>query len=182
MPPLDALNSMKAMSIREDLMVTLVDVKKAHLSGVVKPEDESHYAQALEERRVPGKCWKLKKWLCGSRPAETRACEEAYTEKLETLGTRRRKAAPTYFFDELSRTRASVHSDDFMVAGPKMGVEREWFEVKVRFVLGREADDDKDIVVLGRMVRWTQDDVELEADERPRWSGRRPTRTGAPRS
>lgn len=57
-----------------------------------------------------------------------------------------------------------------MVAGPQEGVEmvkgkmREWYEVKVRAGLGREAGDDKDIVVIGRIVRWTREGVELAAD------------------
>lgn len=43
---------------------------------------------------------------------------------------------------------------------------REWYDVKVRAVLWLEADDDNDIVVLYRMVRWTRDGVELVSKER----------------
>lgn len=37
-PPLDALTSLLALSFKVNLKVVVVDVKKAHLNGVVKPE------------------------------------------------------------------------------------------------------------------------------------------------
>ena len=44
----------------------------------------------------------------------------------------------------------------------------EWFEIKVKGVLGPEDKDMKEIVILGRLVRWTEDGVEFEADPRHR--------------
>lgn len=77
----------------------------------------------------------------------------------------RRWVCKTFFFDEFL-------GDDFVVAGPKHGVGmvknnmREWCGVDVRVVLGRGADDSRDVVVLGRMVRWGRDGVELESRDR----------------
>lgn len=56
-PSLHTLILMLALSFLENLRVMVVDVKKAHLNGVVKPEDWNHYAQAVEERRSLGRCW-----------------------------------------------------------------------------------------------------------------------------
>lgn len=61
-----------------------------------------------------------------------------------------------------------VQRDDFAFAGLKKGVDRanwEWYEVDLHAVLGWEADEDKAIAVLGRMVRLTREGVALEADE-----------------
>eukprot|EP00973_Karenia_brevis_P028383 3912922-Karenia_brevis.AAC.1 len=35
-------------------------------------------------------------------------------------------------------------------------------------MLGPENDDDKEVVILGRIVRWTEKDIEYEADPRHR--------------
>ena len=39
-----------------------------------------------------------------------------------------------------------------------------WFEVKVRGMLGHDEKDNKEIIILGRTLRWTQDGLEYEAD------------------
>eukprot|EP00973_Karenia_brevis_P066366 9224003-Karenia_brevis.AAC.1 len=43
-----------------------------------------------------------------------------------------------------------------------------WFEIKVRAVLGPEETDDKEVTMLGRLVRWTLEGIEYEADPRRR--------------
>ena len=45
---------------------------------------------------------------------------------------------------------------------------RKWFEIRIRAVLGPEEKDDKDVVILGRVVRWKEWGVESEADSRHR--------------
>eukprot|EP00973_Karenia_brevis_P065069 9035581-Karenia_brevis.AAC.1 len=44
----------------------------------------------------------------------------------------------------------------------------EWYEIKVRAILGPESHDDKEVVTLGRLVRWTEKGIEYEADPRHR--------------
>ena len=44
----------------------------------------------------------------------------------------------------------------------------EWFEIKVRALLGSDAEDDKEVTILGRTVRWTKDGIEYEADKKHR--------------
>ena len=43
-----------------------------------------------------------------------------------------------------------------------------WFELKVRAILGPEEQDDKEVIILGRIVRWKEWGVEFEADPRHR--------------
>ena len=63
-----------------------------------------------------------------------------------------------------------VHGDDFVIAGGRKELEfmkkklREWYEVKIRAVLGDRQSDDREITILGRQVRWLEDSVEVEAD------------------
>ena len=48
-----------------------------------------------------------------------------------------------------------------------------WFEIKVRGMLGQDEKDDKEIIILGRTLRWTKDGLEYEADPKHRrmiWS------------
>ena len=45
---------------------------------------------------------------------------------------------------------------------------KEWFEIKVRAMLGPESDDDKQVTHLGRQIRWTQNGIEFEADPKHR--------------
>ena len=67
-----------------------------------------------------------------------------------------------------------VHGDDFSFEGG--GAEllwitekmKSWFEIKVRALLGPEEGDDKSIVLLGRQVRCTAEDIEYEADPKHR--------------
>ena len=43
-----------------------------------------------------------------------------------------------------------------------------WFEIKVRAILGPGDKDDKEVVILGRRVRWTPKGIEYEADPKHR--------------
>eukprot|EP00973_Karenia_brevis_P019452 2668664-Karenia_brevis.AAC.1 len=67
-----------------------------------------------------------------------------------------------------------VHGDDFTFCGLEedlmwvRGLMESWFEIKVRAVLGPEPKDDKDVTILGRMVRWKEGGIEYEADPKHR--------------
>ena len=66
------------------------------------------------------------------------------------------------------------HGDDFTLVGEEWELKRmakvmeKWFEIKVRGMLGPEIRDDKEIVILGRTVRWTEEGIEYEADKKHR--------------
>eukprot|EP00973_Karenia_brevis_P041123 5690306-Karenia_brevis.AAC.1 len=44
----------------------------------------------------------------------------------------------------------------------------EWYEIKVRAILGPGKKDDKEVVILGRIVRWTERGIEYTADPKHR--------------
>eukprot|EP00973_Karenia_brevis_P029536 4075485-Karenia_brevis.AAC.1 len=45
---------------------------------------------------------------------------------------------------------------------------RDWFEIKVRAILGPDAHDDKEVTILGRMLKWVPDGIKYEADPKHR--------------
>ena len=67
-----------------------------------------------------------------------------------------------------------VHGDDFTFCGCQGDLDwmsqrmKSWFEIKVRAVLGPEESDDKEVVILGRIVKWTQEGIEYKADPKHR--------------
>ena len=99
-----------------------VDVKKAHLNGKV-PENEYVYVEAPEGTSSPGKCWKLRRWLYGMRPA-AHAWEIDYSNHLKGFGMSKGLSAPTVFYCEEKQLRCVVHGDDFTALGPKEELDK----------------------------------------------------------
>ena len=70
------------------------------------------------------------------------------------------------------RLTCSVHGDDFTIAGPKEELDcfdttlESHYELKRGGRLGPGVDDDKETIVLNRVVHWTEEGVEYEADPR----------------
>lgn len=117
------------------------------------------------------------------KPA-ARAWEEDDAERFRSEGVVRGSAAPTCFDYHAAGTRALLHGDDFLVAGPRALAEcfrckiREWYDVNVRAMLGHreggrlsycrlgEADSLLQGSVGGRSGRAVvQDDLERLNDE-----------------
>ncbi len=69
------------------MIMMLIDVKKAHLNGVVE-EGEEVFVELLEEAEAPGKVGKLKRWLYGMRPA-AKGWEDQYSSNLVREGFRK---------------------------------------------------------------------------------------------
>jgi hypothetical protein len=67
-----------------------------------------------------------------------------------------------------------VHGDDFTFCGLKEDLlwirvqMQKWYEIKVRAILGPNEEDDKEVVILGRLVVWTEEGIEYEADPKHR--------------
>ena len=91
---------------------------------------------------------------------------------LTAIGLSKGVAHPTTCFRESDEVRCVVHGDDFTFtgeAGPLREVEarmRKHYDLKLRGVLGDEEGDDSEITILNRVLRWTRDGLEYEADPR----------------
>ena len=105
------------------------------------------------------------------RPA-AQAWERDYTEKFESIGMITGRASANVFYNPVSGIRCVVHGDDFTLTGGRQALDeitekmRSWYQIKVRGTLGDGPNDDKEITILNRTVRWGKDFVEFEADEK----------------
>ena len=140
-----------------------IDVKKAHLNGLV-PEEVFAYVKLPD-----GRCWRLRRWLYGMRPA-AQAWETDYSDKLVGAGYARGKAAPTVFYNAVTSGRCVVHGDDFTFLTDEQEGQRmiklmkQWYDIKVRAILGCEPGDDEEVTILNRRVSWKNGIIEYEAD------------------
>ena len=98
--------------------------------------------------------------------------EKNYTEKLESIGLKAGGSTTAVFYSEKDETRLVVHGDDFTFLGyPEKLKEveekmKEWYEIKVRGVLGDDAGDMKKITILNRSIEWTGEKLVYTADDK----------------
>ena len=70
-----------------------IDVKKAHLNGVVGLEEYAHVKMPCDP---PGHCRRLRRWLYGMRHAAS-AWEEHFSNKLAECGLMAGESSPVVF-------------------------------------------------------------------------------------
>ena len=121
----------------------------------------------------PSICGKLLYWLCGFRPAAA-AWEKLFSRLLESLGFEKGQACGVAFYHPGRDIALAVHGDDCKFSALREDVKwisdpmKSWFEIKVRAILGGEEGDDKEVVLSGRRIRWTEGGLEWEADKKSR--------------
>ena len=175
-PPLEAFRMVLSRAATETpsrrrRKLVFIDAKKAHLNP--RCSDDVYIALPVECNAPPGTCGKLNYWLYGFRRAASE-WEQHYASLLEAVGFVRGAGCPVLFFHATRDIALAVHGDDFVATG--LGDQLSWlstylqscFEVKVRATLGEEQRDEKEVVMLGRLVRWTPEGVEMEADPKHR--------------
>ena len=176
MPPLEskrmlfrmavAAGAIKADRRKGKVKLMFIDVKKAHLNGKLR-DDEFAYIRLPPE--AGGGVARLRRWLYGMRPA-AQAWERAYTEKLTKEGFVRGEASSVVFANPETEVRCVVWGDDFTFLGREADLKHmekkmsEWYEIKVRGIVGPDPNDLKEIRILNRALRWTNNGIELEAD------------------
>ncbi len=92
--------------------------------------------------------------------------EEEYAGKLSAAGFARGVAAPTVFYNPLTKVKVVVHGDDFTFAGVEIELRNvrtlleSWWDVKFRGIMGSNDGDIKEVTILGRILRWTANGLE----------------------
>lgn len=148
-----------------------IDVRKAHLDP--KCEEDVYIELPEECGAGPGVCGKLKFWLYGFRKAAS-AWENLYAEYLESVGFERGTSCGVVFYHSKKDISLAVHGDDFTFCGLEedlfwiRDLMKSWFEVKVRALLGPDPKDSKEVVILGRVVRYQDWGYEYGADPKHR--------------
>ena len=148
--------------------VMFIDISKAHLYAPMLEEDFVEYPP---ERHKEGKCARLLNTLYGMRSAASN-WEKEYSATLEEKAFRPGQATAVAFYNEERDVRIVVHGDDLVIEG--FDPDIEWvrdvlaakYLIKVRGVLGPDAEDQKSIVILGRVLEWREEELWWEADPR----------------
>jgi hypothetical protein len=174
-PPLELLRFLVSMTATRKggaikRKMAFVDVKKAH---IIPKCERDVYVQLPEELGAAAaggsKCGKLNHWLYGFRPA-AQAWEAHYSKLLVEAGFERGLSTPVIYFHEARDIACEVHGDDFTFSAETEELEwiiekmKVWFEVKVRGILGGGDRDEKEMVILGRVLRWESWGITYEAD------------------
>ena len=168
MPPLEAKKLLfrQAVGGRKELRngewcqqkIMLIDVKKAHLYGEL--EDHESAFMLPDGECEQEKCWRLRRWLYGMRPAAS-AWDKHYSKTLVDMGFAKGVTAATVFYEKARDIRCVVHGDDFTFLEDGMKAK---YELKVRGVLGGAWGDQREVTILNRRLRWEDDEITYEAD------------------
>ena len=149
----------------------MIDISRAQFNAKTDEEDPTYVELPSEMGTAPGTCGFLRRHMYGTRRAAEGWTDECSTSMTDA-GFIQGIASPCVFHHPTRNIVCSVHGDDFTAAGPKP--ELDWFEATLRksyeFTvggrLGPGPTDDKETIVLGRVIRWTDDGIEYEADPR----------------
>ena len=120
-------------------------------------------------------CGLLNKAMNGTRDGALNWGEdlsETLESRLKSCVFRRGQACPCTYYDEAHELRAVAHTNDILVSGPRpacqllmeelMGVYEFTFET-----LGHSSEGGvMEMTILNRIIRWTPEGYELEADPR----------------
>ena len=167
MPPLELVKSLIARAAVMGDKVMLIDIKKAHLYAPIEGEV---FVELPPERCEEGMCAKLKFTLYGMRKAASN-WEKEYGATLNQNLFVTGKANGSSFYHEGRGIRIVVHGDDFVITGRDPQVQwvrerlAEKYPLEVRAILGPGPRDQKQAVVLNRVVSWTENGIEFRADD-----------------
>ena len=156
----------------ERCQVAAFDISRAYLHAETDPEDPSYVDLPKEdEDSGRGLCGLLRKHMYGTRRAAD-GWQQHYQKFMRDAGFRQGKASPCLFVHVPNHVVVSVHGDDFTVVGAKSKVD--WFENMLKKTyeykcigrLGPAKADCKEMTILNRVIRWTPQGLEYEADPR----------------
>ncbi|CAE7223346.1 GIP [Symbiodinium sp. CCMP2592] len=164
MPPLSSLRALFTLATTQripntrgklspvgsggEVCLMFLDVKKAHFWSPVRRRLLVELPPEAGEGR--DKVGLLKRSLYGTRDAPSN-WEKAIKDALEGLGFRQGRSNPCLYFHEEKSLQLNVHGDDFTVVGIR--------RAQMAGVIHQ-------ISVLNRLVTWTHEGIEMEADPR----------------
>ncbi len=170
-PPSECLKIVLSMmaSDRKKKML-YADVSRAYFyARAARPV----YVKLPEEDRMPGDenmCGKLKVSMYGTRDAASNWANE-YGETLKKAGYQQGVTNPCLFWHPGKEVAIMVHGDDFVAIGSDEQLAEtqktlaDKYKIKVE-KLGADAGDVKEVRVLNKVIRYTSEGLELEADPR----------------
>ena len=185
MPPLAAIKMLIAIAVtasiydlngnlcqnRGQYRISFVDIKRAHFYAAATREI---YVSLPEEAgEFPNMVGRLLKSMYGCRDAGVN-WELEIARVMTKFGFMQGLSSPCVYWHPDRDIRTAIHGDDFVSVGKAAdlkwlheGLAKEWTTV-VRGVLGPPEDSEccHEIVILNRLLTWTAEGVEWEADPR----------------
>ena len=186
-PPLESLRTIVSLAATDFLgmprknrepsspdriQVSFIDISRAYFCAETDPDNPTYVELPPEDPDHGVLVGKLKKHMYGTRKAaDGWHCE--YADRLVSdLGFAVGDASACVFFNAERELRCSVHGDDITTVGSKTNLDwfkaelEKYYELKEAQRLAPGPQDHKEAVVLNRVVRWTRDGLEYEADPR----------------
>jgi hypothetical protein len=147
-----------------------IDIKRAYFYAKARRDV---YVKIPDEDMEPGdenRVAKLRLSLYGTRDAAQNWARE-YGSHLCSIGFEKGKASPCNFYHKERGIRLTCHGDDFFVAASLKSIEWLIREMKKKYelksqILGPEKVCHQEVRILNRVVRWTQQGIEYEPDQR----------------
>ena len=147
------------------------DVKRAYFFAPTKRpifiEIPAEDWEVGDEHRVG----QLNLSLYGTRDAAANWAA-AYTKMLQDIGFVKGRSSPCNFYHPDKQIKTTVHGDDFTSSGPEEELlwlkakMEEKFDIKTNFLGPDVKRHAQEIRILNRVLRWTSDGIEYEADPR----------------
>ena len=157
---------------RPKAKLAVIDIKRAYFYA---PSKRTTFIEIPSEDRQAGdegKVGRLELSLYGTRDAAQNWSEE-YTKTLRGWGFDVGKSSPYNFSHRERDIHMTVHGDDFAVTGTTS--QLKWLKGKMSSeyyikmdILGPEKDQESEVKILSRIIRWTETGPEYEADQRRR--------------
>ena len=174
-PPLEAKRMLVSQLCTErtrdgkPLKLSFIDAVKAYFNGT---PNRNLFIRLPPELGLPRTVvGRLRKCIYGTRDAGA-IWEAVYTDALISMGFAQGKASPCCFYHDGWKVSIVVHGDDFTALGNDDGLSK-WeagmakaFEVKLQGRLGPDPGDKKEVRILNRILRWSDDGISYEADPR----------------
>jgi len=158
-------------SSEDRIQIAFLDICRAYFNAPTDPSQPT-YVDLPPEHPMHGRMVALlRRHMYGTLRAAD-GWQEEYSCALIDMGFQQGRSSPCLFYHPLKNLMCAVHGDDFTVRGAKRHLDdfeaelRRRYELKSGGRLGPGPDDDKQAMVLNRVVTWGPEGLTLEADPR----------------
>jgi len=172
-PPLAAtkmvISSVASRQGKQKHKLMILDIKRAFLYGDI---EETIFIELPDEdpMKEKGMVGRLKKAMYGTRAAP-QVWQEVVKKTMEKRGFRSSRSSPCVYYHPQRHLKVVTHVDDFICGGAeedlrwlKRELQKE-FELKYQ-IMGDDINDCKEATFLGRTIRWENEGISYEADQK----------------
>ena len=153
------------------VQLSLIDISRAYFNAPTNPDEPTYVSLPKEHPEHGQKVALLKKHMYGTLKAAD-GWQEYYSCSLIAMGFVQGITSPCIFHHPALGLVCAVHGDDFTTRGSKRNLDlfeqklREVYELKSGGRLGPGPEDDKEGMILNRVIKWDETGLHYEADPR----------------